>query len=189
DHRGSVTGPRLAQELAREGLAGQAAKRSATANRQGAARVIERETRGYAAAGRAAIHLPFPEDAKVERGRAIAGAGVVGQDRAVEEGEIAGVRMLENDLRAGCSGDLARSTDERRERCSVHRKADAGRRQDRVEGAAEGDVEIDAADALRRDWQIEVAREGRHALERDRARAGFAHLDGDAHHAARAFQV
>ncbi len=97
--------------------------------------------------------------------------------------------MLQHHLRARRRGDLARSSDQRLERRLEHREADPRGRQDRVEGAAEGDVEADRAEALRRYREIEMAREGGDALEGDLARAGLTDLDGDAHHAAGAFEI
>ena len=64
--------------------------------------MLEGDARGHAAACGAAVHLALGEDADVRCGRGIEGILAVGQDGAVEEGQVRIVGMVEPDLGLGC---------------------------------------------------------------------------------------
>src|SRR5579863_1987534 len=88
DDGGAIAGARLAHQLARERASGEAAEATARAETDTAARIVERQARGNAAAGRAAIHLPFGEDAEIGAGMRRYWRHIVGDDGAVEKREV-----------------------------------------------------------------------------------------------------
>jgi hypothetical protein len=118
---------------------------------------------GDAAARGAAVDLAVGEDAEVEGGGRR--RRVVGEDRAVEEAEIGLVRVRDRDRGAHRIRDRGRNPHEIGDRGREEVEAEGGRRQDRVEGAAIGDVEPHRPEACHRDVDVAVGQEGGNALE------------------------
>ena len=66
----------------------------------------------HARTGGGAVHLPIGEDAQVGGRRLRPGISAIGEDRAVQEGEIGVVRVLEWDRSPGGGGDCRGSIDQ-----------------------------------------------------------------------------
>src|SRR6266508_164454 len=96
DHRfAPADSRRLAHDAAAEDIAGAALEQALIARPRLVARHLQGHAGGDAAAGRAAIDLPAGEDADVATRLAARSVATVGQDGAIEEGEIGFVAMLD----------------------------------------------------------------------------------------------
>src|SRR4029077_20283780 len=94
DNRSASTDRRcLAHDVAAEDRAGAALEQALLARLRLAGRRFQGDARGHAAAGRAAIDLPAGEDADIAAWPAVRAVAAIGQDRAIEEGEVGLVGM------------------------------------------------------------------------------------------------
>ncbi|MNI07130.1 hypothetical protein D3C73_601340 [compost metagenome] len=148
------------------------------------------QTRRDAAAGGAAVDLGLAEPAEVIRDLARGQALAVGQDGAVEEGQVGLLGVPEAARRAQFGHQLAGGVDQPVEGRLMKVEPQPAAWQDRVEGAAIADVELDSADALQLYAVVQGEGEGLDALEAHHGRGGGIavreDLDGD--RAAGAFQ-
>ena len=127
-----------------------------------------------ARAGRRAVDLGLGKHADI-LGRPV-GEGIlaVGQDRAIEEGEIVMIGMRQREFRLQLLRQRRRGIDEIAHAVAAERQAELAAVGQRVEGAAIGHVECDLAVALELRRLVAGQQESRHALERYRAGAAVA---------------
>ena len=114
---------RLAHRRSGEDRTGAALEPALLADPRLTPRHLQRHSRRDAAAGRAAVDLPAGEDADVAAGHVLAVAAI-GQDRAVEEGEIGFVGMLDRHGLRDRLRDLLAGIDDRPHRRAVQIEAD-----------------------------------------------------------------
>ena len=185
DHRLAAADRRcLAHDAAAEDVAGAALEPALIAQPRLAARHLQGHAGGDAAAGRAAVDLPAGEDADVAA-RPVRAVAAVGQDGAVEEGEVGLVGMLDRHGLRRCRRDLLAGIDDGAHRRRPQIEADRIGGQEGVERAAIGDVDRHRSPGPRRRDAVERIGEGRHALEAHRAVG----RDARRHQAARTLQA
>src|SRR5262249_45441141 len=107
-----TAGARFLQDLSGEDGAGQAFEEPLLARRDELTGMLHGEARGYAAPRRAAVDLALGENADVGARPLCRAIHAVGQDGAVEKGELWVLGMLEAKLGLCGMGDARRRIDE-----------------------------------------------------------------------------
>src|SRR3546814_7910247 len=95
------------------------------------------------------------------RGRGCVG----GKDRTIEKTQVGRVRVNDVEFLPGCLGDGRRGQNQLVERRLEERKTQAGRRQERVEGAAISQIERNTAEARHVQRDVRGTEESRRTEE------------------------
>ncbi len=166
---GAIAGPRLGHHLAGKARADDALEFATLAGRDRALGMHGRQPRGDAGAGRRAVDLGVGEDADIAARPAARAVMAVGEDRAVEEGEIGMVGMGKLNLTLDLVRQRGCGVDEVACPVTPNSSPNCAGLGQRVEGAAIGDVEGDLAIAGHVQHAIAGEQEGGHAVEGNRA--------------------
>ena len=179
--------PHRPDDLALEDAARHAAEAAALAEPDPAAAVHERQPRADTGACGAAVDLAVGEDADIGRGLHHPVVRTVGQDGAIEEGEVVGIGVRQCQAPARGLLDLHGGVDQPAERARLQVEAELGSGQDGIEGAAIADIERHGPEGAGNHDGIAGEGEAGHAFEPHPA--GPPRLDLSPDEAARALDM